>query len=98
MVIVMNWYKQQNEKLIINLVVQAGAKRTEVVGLHEGRLKVRIRAPAQEGRANEALIKWIAKVFEVPLRQVIIQHGLHSKQKVIVVLDSKVSPEVILQQ
>jgi uncharacterized protein len=94
----MSWYTFQNEKLILNLLVQPGAKRTEIVGLHEGRLKVRIHAPPQEGRANEALVKWIAKVFEVPLRQVLIHQGLHSKRKVIVVSHSTVSPEVLLQQ
>lgn len=66
---------------VLELHVQPGAKRTEVVGMHGDRIKVRLAAPALEGRANEALIEFLANEFGVPKRSVTIESGLASRQK-----------------
>jgi len=68
-------------KVVLELHVQPGAKRTEFAGKHGERLKVRLAAPAQEGRANEALIEFLAAHYGVPRRCVSITSGLHSRSK-----------------
>ncbi len=50
---------------IIALHCQPGAKKTEVQGEHDGRLKLRLAAPPVEGKANEALIQWLSKTLEI---------------------------------
>ena len=91
------WYRRSGDVLTLTLHIQPGAKRTEVAGLHGEALKIRLAAPPIEGRANEALLKFIAESFDVPLRQVELKQGGQSRHKVLAVTGSRVSPESLLQ-
>jgi uncharacterized protein (TIGR00251 family) len=68
-------------KLVLQLHVQPGAKRSEFAGMHGERMKVRLAAPPVEGKANEALIEFLAGHYDVPRKNVTIEAGLHSRQK-----------------
>ena len=68
-------------RIVLELHVQPGAKRTEFAGKHGERLKVRLAAPAHEGRANEALIEFLADHYRVPRKSVTIASGLRSRAK-----------------
>jgi uncharacterized protein len=67
--------------VILELHVQPGASRSEFAGRHGDRLKVRLAAPAVDGRANEALIEFLAAHYGVRKRDVRILSGLKSRQK-----------------
>jgi uncharacterized protein (TIGR00251 family) len=67
--------------LILELHVQPGASRTEFAGKHGERMKVRLQARAVDGKANEALIEFLADHYKVPKRNVRITAGLKSRQK-----------------
>jgi uncharacterized protein (TIGR00251 family) len=71
--------------LILDLHVQPGASRTEFAGKHGDRVKVRLAARAVDGKANEALIEFLAEHFRVPRRNVRITSGLKSRQKRVVI-------------
>jgi hypothetical protein len=71
--------------LILELHVQPGAARSEFAGRHGDRIKVRLAAPAVEGRANEALVEFLAQHFGVPRRNVRIAAGLKSRRKRVVI-------------
>ena len=71
--------------MILELHVQPGASRTEFAGKRGERLKVRLAAPAHEGKANEALIEFLAEYYGVPRRNVRITAGLKSRQKRVVI-------------
>jgi hypothetical protein len=90
------WYRRNGDVLTLTLHVQPGAKRTDVAGLHGEALKIRLAAPPIEGRANEALLKFIAEAFGVPLRQVELKQGGQSRHKVVAITGSKVEPESLL--
>ncbi len=90
------WYRRNGEVLTLTLHIQPGAKRTEVAGLHGEALKLRLAAPPVEGRANEALLKFIAASFDVSLRQVELKQGAQSRHKVVAITGSKVEPERLL--
>ena len=57
------------------------ASKSEIVGLHDGALKVRIASPPVEGAANTELIKLLAKQFGVSKSDVEIVGGETSKTK-----------------
>ncbi|HEX7620253.1 MAG TPA: DUF167 domain-containing protein, partial [Anaerolineales bacterium] len=64
------------------------AKKNEIVDiLSDGTVKVHLTAPPVEGKANEALLKFLAKVLEVPLRQLEIVAGANGRDKLISVID-----------
>lgn len=87
------WYRRNGDVITLSLHIQPGAKRTEMVGLHGEALKIKLAAPPVEGCANEALLKFIAGVFNVPLRQVELKQGRQSRRKVVLVQGSGISPE-----
>jgi uncharacterized protein (TIGR00251 family) len=71
--------------MILDLYVQPGAKRSEIAGRHGERVKVRLAAPAVEGKANEALVAFLAEYYKVPRRNVRIVAGLKSRRKRVVI-------------
>ena len=71
--------------MILDLHVQPGASRTQFPGKHGDRVKVRLAAPAHDGKANQALIEFLAEYYGVPRRNVRITAGLKSRQKRVVI-------------
>jgi len=71
--------------LTLELHVQPGASRSEFAGRHGERIKVRLAARAVDGKANEALIEFLAAHFKVGKRNVRIVSGLKSRQKRVVI-------------
>ncbi len=92
-----DWYRRNGDVITLTLHVQPGAKRSEVAGLHGEALKLRLAAPPVEGRANEALLRFIAELFGVPLRQVELRQGGQSRHKVVAVTGSTIDPEGLLK-
>lgn len=72
-----------SESVTISVRVVPRASRSEVVGLHDGALKVRLTAPPVDGAANAELVKLLAKIFGVSKRDVSIIAGETSKNKTI---------------
>ena len=69
------------------LRVTAGAGSDNVAGQFGGRLRVRVRAPAEKGRANRAVLRLLAMVLEVPEGKIEILTGYTSRDKVVLVRD-----------
>ena len=67
--------------VLLQLSVMPNAKLTEVDGLHDGALRVRLAAPPIDGRANEALVAWLAKSLGVPKRSVEVLRGESGRRK-----------------
>jgi uncharacterized protein (TIGR00251 family) len=68
---------------VLTLHVQPGASRTEYAGVHGDAHKIRLAARAVDGRANEALIAFLADAFDVPRRDVAIASGASSRRKIV---------------
>jgi uncharacterized protein (TIGR00251 family) len=67
----------------LRLRVSPGAARSAVVGRHGAGWKVRVAAPAEGGRANEALVRLLADSLRVPTADVAIVSGHASRDKTI---------------
>jgi uncharacterized protein (TIGR00251 family) len=63
--------------------VQPRASKTELSGIHGEALKIRLSAPPVDGAANAALVEFLAKLFAVPRRDVMILAGESSRLKII---------------
>ena len=72
---------QPNRTLLFRVRVQPRASKDEIAGEMEGALKVRLRAPAVEDRANEALVEFLAQLLKTPRSAVRIQSGERSRTK-----------------
>ena len=86
------WYRHQQDTVIINVYLQPSAKYTEMVGFYGDALKIRLSSPPIDGRANDALLNFVAKLFDVPRRQVALIRGGKSRHKKIAITGSKIEP------
>lgn len=71
----------RNGQVVFKVQVVPRSSRSEVVGEHDGSLRVRIAAPPVENAANEELIRILAKTFNVSRSAVKILGGHRSKVK-----------------
>lgn len=67
--------------MVIDLSISPNAKRTEVVGWHDGALRLRLAAPPVDGAANDALRRWLAQETGLPLSRVELIRGATSRRK-----------------
>src|ERR1700704_4883547 len=71
----------QDGAVILSVRVQPRASKTEISGVMNGALKVRLDAPALEGRANEALCEFLAHLLKTPKSAFRILSGHHGRSK-----------------
>ncbi len=80
--------------LLLPVKVVPGASRTRVLGEWDGRLKIAVAAPPERGRANDALIAYLAKRLGLRRRQVSVATGATSAVKTVSI--EGVRPEEVL--
>lgn len=74
-------YTEKDGSLTFKVQVVPRASRSEIVGEHNGALRVRLAAPPVDGAANEELVRILARVFAVPRSAIEIKSGHSSKTK-----------------
>ncbi len=73
-------------RITLTLHIQPGAKKTEFAGLHGDALKIRLAAPPVDGKANEALIRFVAETLGLPKSAVNLKSGQTSRRKVLEII------------
>jgi uncharacterized protein (TIGR00251 family) len=80
------------------LQITPNARKTEVIGVLDDALKLKLQAQPVEGKANEALVKFLAKALGVSRSAITITHGLTSKKKLVEVMSGTLTPEEVGQR
>lgn len=70
---------------VLTVRVQPNARENKLVGFKDGILQIRIAAPPVEGKANEALIKFLSGRLDVPKSRLSVKRGLSGRTKTILV-------------
>jgi len=91
-----SWAKRVAQGWLLAIHAQPGAKRTEIAGLHGNALKVRLAAPPVEGRANDALVAFIACALGVPKASVSVVRGGAARRKSVLVSAPQTDPTRLL--
>lgn len=89
-----NWCQAAPRCIRIMVHVAPNAKKTEVTGIFDDALKIRLQAQPIEGKANDALIRYLADRLSVPKSAVSITHGQTSKRKTVEVATQLTVEEV----
>jgi uncharacterized protein len=63
--------------------VRPGARKNDVAGIHAGAVKISLTMPPVDGRANEALIEFVADLLRVPRARIAIASGASSRVKLL---------------
>ena len=79
-----DWYRVAADgRITLTLHIQPGAKKTECTGRHGDALKIRLAAPPVDGKANAALVGFIAETLGLPKSAVTLKSGQTSRRKVL---------------
>ena len=73
--------EEQGGAVVVDVHAVPGSKRARVAGVHGGALKVCVRAAAEKGKANSALVKMVADAAGVKRAAVKIISGHSSRRK-----------------
>ena len=77
------WLRHAEGRATLAVHVQPGAKKSGVVGEHGDALKIRLAAPPVDGKANAALIEFLATRLGIARAQVTLKSGQSSRRKVL---------------
>jgi hypothetical protein len=76
-----SWIQESGGGVVLSLHVAPRAKRTEIAGLHETALKLRLAAPPVDDKANRELLRFLADRLGVPNSTVRLVSGQTSRGK-----------------
>lgn len=85
-----SWLRPHARGWVLALHVQPGAKRSEVVGIHGERLKLRVQAPPVEGKANAAVLAFLAAALHRPRQALTLLRGDTARDKDVLIQEGAV--------
>jgi len=92
-----NCFRITGDFLYINIKVIPGAARSGIIEVKDNKLKIRIAAEAEHGKANEELRSFIAKTLGIPKKDITLASGEKSRQKILrLPVSAKVKLEEII--
>jgi hypothetical protein len=79
-----NWLRAAGDgRFTLTLHIQPGTRKTEIAGQHGDALKIRLAAPPVDGKANEALLRFVAETLHLPKSSVSLKSGQTSRRKIL---------------
>jgi uncharacterized protein (TIGR00251 family) len=76
-----SWLVASGDGVVLTLHIQPGAKKSEIVGPHGEALKIRLAAPPVDGKANAALLEFLAKKVGIARTALKLVSGEASRSK-----------------
>jgi len=89
------FYEWQGDDLLLRIKAQPKASRDEFAEVLDNRLKIRIIAPPVDGKANQHLIKFLARQFKVSRSQIELLAGDSAREKRFMIRSPKQIPAII---
>jgi uncharacterized protein (TIGR00251 family) len=78
----MTWLKETDHALLLSVRAVPRAAKNEIQGVHDGALKIRLTTPPVDGKANQALIKFLSKTLNIAKSQIELIQGGTSRLKI----------------
>ena len=90
---------QNKDDASISLKIQPGAKKSEIVEINDSFVKIKIKAPPVDGKANSELIRFLSKLLNVSKSSIKIIRGEFGREKTVLVRNcesiiSKISGQI----
>jgi uncharacterized protein (TIGR00251 family) len=81
----MEWIRETSKGVLLPVRAMPRASKNEIQGLHGDALKVRLQAPPVEGKANQALIRFLSEALNIPRSQLSIASGETGRNKAVLI-------------
>jgi uncharacterized protein (TIGR00251 family) len=75
------WVQKTKDGYLIKVHIVPNSSKTVIVGEHGDRLKIKIKAPPVDGKANEEILEFLCNTLGLKLNQAELVSGLTSKSK-----------------
>ncbi|XP_050425889.1 UPF0235 protein C15orf40 homolog [Adelges cooleyi] len=85
--------EDKSGNIAIRVNAKPGAKKTEITDVSADAIDIKLKAPAQEGKANSELINFLSDVLNIKKNDIELKRGHQSRDKTVVVGGSGNSPE-----
>lgn len=82
--------ESKDGNLLLEVFIQPQASKNQIIGEHNGSLKIKINAPPVDGAANQELVYFLAKLLKIPKRSIHIIRGETSRHKTLIIEDLNV--------
>jgi uncharacterized protein (TIGR00251 family) len=76
-----DWAAQTKDGILIKVHIVPNSSKTQIVGTHGDRLKLKIKAPPVDGKANEEIVSFLSKTLNIKKNQIELMTGQTSKSK-----------------
>lgn len=81
------WLKEKNNSVLISVYVVPKSSKSEVSGIYNNSLKIRLNAMPHDNEANKELISFLSKSLKIPKSNIEIISGHKQKNKVVSLLN-----------
>ena len=81
----MDWIRETSKGVLLPVRAMPRAAKNEIQGAHGDALKVRLQAPPVEGKANQALIRFLSDALDIPRSQLSIVSGETGRNKAVLI-------------
>jgi len=78
--------KDTKEGCLVPVIVAPRASKTRLIGIYDAHLKIAVASPPVDGKANDEIIRFLAKLFDVPRSAIFIKKGDTAKRKLLIIL------------
>jgi uncharacterized protein (TIGR00251 family) len=78
-----NCFRVEGDKILLEIKAVPSASKTEAAGVKDGRLRIRLAAAPEDGKANAELLAFLSKTLGCPKRDLRIVSGEKSRVKVV---------------
>jgi uncharacterized protein (TIGR00251 family) len=78
-----NYFRTDGDKILLEIKAVPGASKTELAGIKDGRLRIRIAAAPEDGKANAELLSFLSKTLGCAKRDLRLVSGEKSRLKVV---------------
>ncbi|MHB8536031.1 MAG: DUF167 family protein [Sulfuricaulis sp.] len=93
----MGWFRREGPDILLQVQVLPRGRADAIAGIIGNYLKIRISAPPVDGRANLHLIVYLAKLFGVPKKNVVLERGESAKHKLLRIRSPRKLPDIFRQ-
>jgi uncharacterized protein (TIGR00251 family) len=91
-------FREDGDKIRLEIKAVPGASKTEFAGVKDGRLRIRLAAAPEDGKANAEMLNFLSKSLNCPKRDLLLLSGKKSRLKTLSLpLEQKTRLEQLLQ-